>query len=197
MPARRVRRVIWTTVFLMAPAWFLFTQAAAETHEDAVSVETAQRVLQPFKRQLMTALQDGLAKGPQAAIDACQLEAPRIATEIASDSIRVGRTSHRLRNPANAPKPWMLPILQELRDAAPGVHPHRTVRIDAEWIGYAEGIYMKPLCLTCHGTDLPQSLSDRIHAAYPEDEATGFAAGEFRGIFWVELKTAADTPGAP
>ena len=46
---------------------------------------------------------------------------------------------------------------------------------------------MQPLCLTCHGTELDPAIAAQIAASYPADEATGFAAGDFRGVFWVEF----------
>ncbi len=169
------------------------SDAGAESGAESEWVETAQAALKPFKQGLKGALEKGLSKGPEAAIDACRLEAPRIADSVATESLHVGRSSHRLRNPENAPRPWMRPILEELRDSVRdsvvGELPHRSVRIDDERFGYAEAIYMQPLCLTCHGTDLPQPLRERIREVYPQDQATGFSVGEFRGIFWVELVT--------
>jgi hypothetical protein len=159
--------------------------------------EEAQAALRPFKQRLMAALQDGLAQGPEAAIDACRVEAPGIAASLASPTLAVGRTSHRLRNPDNAPKPWLRPILEEFRSAPPGAGGFRTVRLGGGRVGYAEPIYVQPLCLTCHGTDLAPSVAERIRAAYPDDEATGFALGEFRGLFWVELVPAAAEPAPP
>jgi len=161
--------------------------ADGEVEADAAWVEAARSTVGQFKQRLKAELQKGLAEGPAEAIDACRLEAPRIAEGLASEGRRVGRTSHRLRNPANAPKPWMVPLLDELRAAAPESSAYRAVRISDEWVGYAEPIYIQPLCLTCHGSDLPTPISDRIREAYPEDNATGFGVGDFRGIFWVEL----------
>ncbi|MBW2376809.1 MAG: DUF3365 domain-containing protein [Deltaproteobacteria bacterium] len=46
---------------------------------------------------------------------------------------------------------------------------------------------MQPLCVTCHGAELPPDLRARLAELYPEDQATGYAAGDFRGVFWVEL----------
>jgi rhodanese-related sulfurtransferase len=154
---------------------------------EAGAVTEAQRVLKPFKQRLMAALKAGLAEGPEPAIDACRLEAPRIADSLASDILRVGRTSHRLRNPANAPEPWMEPLLAELRAAEPGAIPHRVASIGDGRIGYVEPIYVQPPCLTCHGSDLGPSIRSRLREAYPSDQATGFAVGDFRGLFWVEL----------
>ncbi len=144
-------------------------------------------VLQPFKRDLMAALQAGLAEGPAAAIDACRLQAPVIAAQQQSQRIRVGRTSHRLRNPANAAPAWVAPVLTaylaEPADAAP-----RTVSLADGAAGYVEPIRLQPLCATCHGRELAPDVARRIDELYPDDQATGFAVGELRGVFWVEQR---------
>jgi hypothetical protein len=45
--------------------------------------------------------------GPKAALTVCPTEAPRIAKEVGElYKVDIGRTSFRLRNPANAPRPW-------------------------------------------------------------------------------------------
>ncbi len=148
----------------------------------------ARAALQPFKSQLMAALQAGLTTGYAAAIDACRVEAHEIARSHTTDRLRLGRTSHRLRNPANAPKPWLEPILDELREAQPGEIAYRLVPLDDGRAGYAEPIYLRPMCLGCHGDELDPETRRRLRERYPEDRATGFAAGEFRGLFWVELE---------
>lgn len=181
------KQVGWLSGVTVAVVALLILRPGPEPVADAERVDAARRALQPFKQGLMGALQEGLAQGPEAAIDACRLEAPRIAKSLASESVRVGRTSHRLRNPANAPKPWMQPILEELRTSTPGEIVYRTADIDAGWLGYAEPIYVQPLCLSCHGEHLAPSVSSRIRKTYPEDRATGFALGDFRGLFWIEL----------
>jgi hypothetical protein len=43
------------------------------------------------------------------------------------------------------------------------------------------------LCLTCHGSNLDADIAASIAERYPEDRATGFEAGDLRGVFWVEF----------
>jgi hypothetical protein len=133
---------------------------------------------------LGSALKAALADGPETAIDVCRVEAPRLAQQASTDEITVGRTSHRLRNPANAPETWMLPFIAEFQalDAAPGRS--RTVDLGARGTGYVEAIYTQPLCLTCHGENVDPALLKKIREHYPDDAATGFRAGELRGLFW-------------
>lgn len=162
-------------------------QPDSRSADDPQVVARAREALDPFKKQLMAALQEGLAEGPEAAIDACRVRAPQIAASLSSDAVRVGRTSHRLRNPRNAPAPWMEPLLDEFLRAAPGEIDHRVVAAGPGRVGYVEPIYLQPVCAACHGEAISASLRERIRAAYPEDRATDFAVGDFRGLFWVEL----------
>jgi hypothetical protein len=58
-------------------------------------------------------------------------------------------------------------------------------------VGYAEPIRVQALCLTCHGGAIPESMSARLDDLYPEDRATGYEVGDFRGLFWAEFPSAA------
>ena len=142
-------------------------------------------LLKPFKQQLKTALQDGMKKGMIETISACQIEAPKIAAELSKDGVKVGRTSHKLRNPDNTAPPWVTPILAEYLANADSQHP-RSISIDAQTTGYVEPIKLKPMCGTCHGERLADNIASKIAALYPDDQATGFKTGDLRGVFWVE-----------
>jgi hypothetical protein len=61
------------------------------------------------------------------------------------------------------------------------------VLIDDKTVGYVEPIFIQPLCVTCHGAELTPDLQAKLGELYPDDQATGYAAGDFRGVFWVEL----------
>jgi hypothetical protein len=141
-----------------------------------------------LREALGGALREALARGPEPAIDACRVEAPRLAREIAADGVAVGRTSHRLRNPANAPEDWMLPLLDAYRESEPAPGSFRTVDLGARGTGYVEPIYLQPLCATCHGESVDPALLEKIRALYPEDRATGFRVGELRGLFWAVVE---------
>lgn len=144
-------------------------------------------LLAPFKRKLKAALQSGMAEGPVAAIAVCRVKAPEIAAAQSGDGLLVGRSSHRLRNPANAPPEWVGPILDSyLADA--GDRAPRSMTLKDNRAGYVEPILVQPLCLTCHGENLAPDVAERIAALYPEDQAVGFSEGDLRGVFWVEFE---------
>ena len=143
-------------------------------------------LLAPFKTELQAALRQGLADGPAGAITACRVDAPRIAGSLSVDGVVMGRSSHKLRNPANAAPGWLGPVLDSYVDGSAGLAP-QVVDLDDGRSGYAEPIMTQSLCLTCHGKELHPDVVERVKELYPEDQAIGFNAGDFRGVFWVEF----------
>jgi hypothetical protein len=140
----------------------------------------------PFKKNLKRALVAGLEDGPVAAVSACRVEAPKLAAAQSIGAIKVGRASQKLRNPSNAAKLWMQPFLQ-IYDTDPERRVPGVVLIDKNTVGYVEPIFVQPLCVTCHGAELAPDLQAKVNELYPDDQATGYAPGDLRGVFWAEL----------
>jgi hypothetical protein len=47
-----------------------------------------------------------------------------------------------------------------------------------------------PACLKCHGnpeTDITTATKEKLQSLYPKDLATGYALGEFRGLWKIEF----------
>lgn len=143
-------------------------------------------LLAPFKAQLKGALMEGMKEGPAAAIEVCSEDAPGIAASLSVDGVVMGRSSHRLRNPGNAAPEWLAPIIAAYASSEGELAPV-VVELEDGRHGYAEPIRVQPLCLTCHGTTVHADVADRIEALYPDDAATGFSEGDFRGVFWVSF----------
>ena len=167
---------------------FLLLLAFAAANACAQDPELARGadLLAPFKQDLQKALKSGLAEGPAAAIQVCRVKAPGIADALSVDGVRMGRSSHKLRNPDNTAPDWVRPIMQTYLDDASSRKP-RAVVLAGGRSGYVEPIMVQPLCLTCHGSELAPEVAERIAALYPEDKATGFEAGDLRGVFWLEF----------
>ncbi len=181
-----------------APASGAKEEAAAEAAPPGLK-KRARAVLGPFKKSLKGALVGAMeAGGPIAAIEACRLKAPELAKAAAKEGITVGRTSHKLRNPANAPKAWHKEILDRWREQPRDDKRHTLAPLGEGRWGYAEAIYLQPLCLGCHGPTegLGPELREALAEHYPDDRATGLSEGELRGIFWVELPAAAASGGS-
>jgi len=100
----------------------------------------------------------------------------------------VGRVSHKPRSPANAARPWMEGALRAYAGTREGERPARLTRaLEGGRVGVLEPIYIQPPCLQCHGAQLGEGVGERLRALYPQDAATGFALGEFRGFLWAEV----------
>ncbi len=157
-----------------------------EEFDRAIWVERGKETLKPFKMRLMGALKEGMENGPEAAIEVCQIVAPEIANEVSSAGVEIGRTSHKLRNERNAPREWMRPLLEGYL-ATPGNTEPEVVRFENGSVGYVEPIFIKQMCLACHGSALSPDVASRIDEHYPRDQARDFEEGDFRGMFWVEF----------
>lgn len=143
----------------------------------------ARAAVNELRTRLQQALQAALQRGPDEAIAACRDQAPKLAAEISAKGIRVGRTSHRLRNPANAPEPWLGALLPAFV-AGTVQEPSLSAALPDGSLGYVEPIKTGALCLTCHGAQVAEPLRTKIAELYPQDQAMGFAEGDFRGLFW-------------
>lgn len=138
-----------------------------------------------LRGRLTAAMREG---GPAAAVEVCAREAQGIAATVRRDTgVTVGRSSLRLRNPADAAPPWVDAWLraQGERPAA-GVNGVRAVEGDRARV-------LRPLavegpCLACHGpaTSIPEGVRAALSARYPGDRATGYALGDLRGALWAE-----------
>jgi hypothetical protein len=75
-------------------------------------------------------------------------------------------------------------LLVDERVESPQILADRTGRL-----GVLTPIRVGGLCLQCHGQpdDLAPGVVESLERLYPDDQATGFAEGDLRGWFWVEV----------
>lgn len=166
------------------------TLSMAETTANAGDEANAliQQFASSLKAELVSAIKAG---GPTNAIAVCQDKAPAIANSLSETSEwEIGRTSLKTRNPDNDPDAWETSVLKqfESRKAAgnpvAGMSYAEVVESNGQEVyRYMKAIPTQEVCLTCHGTDIDPKLADTIDAAYPEDEARGYSAGDIRGAF--------------
>jgi hypothetical protein len=142
-------------------------------------------------------------EGPAGAVDTCHLKAVPLTNGTVAGLPRIvamKRTSLKLRSPANAPDAadkLVLDHIQQLLDDGDPPPPLLVQRVEPtgaapEWRVY-KPIGMMPKCLACHGDPegQPDALRAKLAERYPEDQATGYNTGEWRGLIRV---TVADAP---
>lgn len=163
------------------------TASASMTREEAVKQATS--AFKDFGEQLKAHLQTAISEGgPVNAVKVCHEVAPKLAEETSSKlGFQMGRSSHRLRNPSNAPLTPVEKYLSQYAKAG-SAPPVEAYQDGTSWVVVAP-IVTQPMCLTCHGD--PKTFSPELTQAlkknYPQDQATGFAAGDLRGVFWAKL----------
>jgi hypothetical protein len=174
-------------------------QPSADRVEGALV--TARSAADTLQRELVTALTDAIAQtGPGGAVNVCKDKAQEIATRMSKDmSVDIGRTSQRVRNPANAPDAWEKEQLASFAAAlasgqpAAGMERHVVERAADGWqVRWMRPIILQPMCATCHGKDIDPGLTEVIGALYPQDAATGFAPGDLRGAFTASVSLTRD-----
>jgi hypothetical protein len=142
-----------------------------------------------FQKALQLRLGEAMKLGgPTAAIDACATDAARIAAETsAAWGVKLGRTSDRLRNPANAPPGWTRGALEAAVGRKGADILPAAVDLGAK-VGLLLPITAGPGCLGCHGpaASIQPKVKEAIAARYPGDRAVGYSEGDFRGFLWVE-----------
>ena len=167
---------------------FLFCMAftGSTMAEDGLQREAealAQQFVGQLKPQLKKAMTEG---GPTRAIEVCASVAPKIADGLTVESgWTVKRVSLKSRNASRAiPDSWEKQVLEQFdqRQAA-GEEPAR-INYGEKAGGqyrYMQAQGVEPLCLTCHGENLAQPVTDTLQHYYPDDWATGYTLGQVRG----------------
>lgn len=171
--------------YTLSFALCLLTIGATPLSDDEWAAKGAE-TLKPYKASLQSALRSGLAKGQQHAISVCSLEAPELARKASSPGVRVGRTTDRARNPKNKPEEWLAPVVETYAADPAAAKPRVIHRADGA-VGYVEPIFIQQTCLMCHGGAIAEPVRHALAERYPDDKATGYAEGDFRGVFWVEF----------
>ena len=152
--------------------------------------------------RLATALSQG---GPVQALVFCSGRAQDLTDSVAAalpSGIRVGRTSLKPRNPANAPDAVDRAVLLDFDEAVASSAgpPAEDVRRGADGeVRYYRPLVVTDLCLQCHGPveELAPAVRDVLRARYPDDRAVGYHVGDVRGAIRVRIPLAALDPRGP
>jgi hypothetical protein len=155
----------------------------------------ARELSETIRSLLMQELAGG---GFEGAVAVCAARAPaETARYRQTFGNPIRRVSLRPRNPANEPDAWeRAGLLSFDRLAAaerPGAERWEVVRQDGrETLRYLTPLVANAMCLNCHGdrAKIPPAVLAVIAKQYPQDRATGFAAGDVRGAVSVEVPLA-------
>jgi len=184
------------TILTAAIAIAFASPTLAATDDIKQRSEASRTVIKAFFTDLKKQLVSGLkAGGPVEAIGSCNVSAPAIAGAHSNAQGRdIGRTSLKLRNPANEPDAWELGVLKDFEARkANGENPAKMeTAAYVEEDGKKVFRYMKAIptaekpCLACHGGKIAPEVAAKLDELYPDDKARGYMAGDIRGAFTIK-----------
>ncbi len=131
--------------------------------------------------------------GIDEAISFCNLNANSLVDSLSEYyHADIKRTSLKLRNQANAPTEDEIENLQFYTLGIEQEVEFGDQMLDTEeMFKYYKPIYVMDGCTKCHGIEgetLNADAYEKIAALYPDDQATGYEAGDFRGMWVVSFK---------
>jgi hypothetical protein len=180
-------------VFTVLSIWTLFAACTKKQHDQPVLADTPDSLYIQQGDQLIAQTFDTLSKALIAAVNAggfahavtfCNEKAYPITNTYATEGITIRRSSLKYRNPSNRPDSLEAAVLNDFlfSEAKP-----RLIRKEGI-VHYIKPILLQPMCLNCHGKKgehiLPE-VQTAIDASYPDDQATGYAPRELRGIWHI------------
>ena len=128
----------------------------------------------------------------------CSQEALTLTAAIERDlteGIELKRTSAKYRNPRNAPDELESVAIQYFDDALASGQEFPSFfvqRASPSEFRYYQPLIVNDMCLQCHGSvdEISPAVVQALHAAYPNDMATGYATGDLRGVIRVTVPAA-------
>jgi len=166
----------------------------------AVAQPAVAELMRTLVGHLTAALEEG---GPVQAIEFCSIEAIPVTAAVQSGArpgLSLKRTSFRYRNPLNAPDEAEEEALLYFEKAIleGGSPPSSFVHqiSDGEY-RYYQPLFLGDMCLQCHGSrdEMGEEVLEVLAEKYPTDLATGYAAGDFRGVLRVTVPASELAPG--
>lgn len=149
--------------------------------------ETGAEITAAVGKALLSTVQQKMSdEGVAGAIDYCRVNALPLTDSLAEKyNVKVKRTALLTRNDKNKPTAPELNVLSQMA-AQEKPAPAIGYTTDNHPV-YYEPIVLKEFCQTCHGIpgrSMTLETDSLIKSHYPLDRATGFSAGDFRGM-WV------------
>ena len=192
-----IRRTAFLPVMLLAaslqaqsalpPGTWRIPDAPAELQ---YPISRADLIVVSMQDAMLKELRDALELGgPEFAIKSCHIDVVGITRRIGrQEGVTAGRTSHRLRSSANAPKAWAAPLVAAYAGRRTGDVGGFAVDL-GDKVGVLRPMTEQPMCASCHGPaeKVSPAVREALGRTYPRDLATGFTEGEIRGWFWVEV----------
>jgi len=188
----------WIVAAILS-SFTLTAQAGGTVEAEARYLEESRKTAQEFMQTLGGTLKQQIETGGiESAIGVCKQVAPALAAQYSSDTRTVKRVSLKPRNSVQGtPDHWERMVLEGFDQDQQAGKPPAGMEVtaygesaDGRWFRYMKAIPAQAMCLKCHGTeqDIPDGVKALLKAEYPQDQATGYSAGQIRGAISIRQK---------
>jgi len=136
--------------------------------------------------------------GVSGAINICNEKAMPLTHEIEKqygNTVSIKRTSFKYRNQENAPDEFEtlalnhFDVLSSQQMEIPAFYTQKVISEGDTTFYYYKPMKTEMLCLLCHGNEsaISPEVKNMLSELYPEDKATGYKEGDFRGLIRVKF----------
>ena len=170
---------------------------ASQTHGTQTLSETQEGIkyINMLGSTLKSQLKDQLQSDPSAlaAMGFCTAKAQFITDEVNAalpDYAKVRRTSLRTRNSSNKPDSKDVEVMKEFEESIKQKSATATMirKVKTkESTRYYKPLLAESACLKCHGENVSPEIKAVIQASYPDDNASKYKLGSFRGVIVSEI----------
>lgn len=188
-------------ILILIGFYFYYRQDQTERMQNVrkIGEQSSQLLLKTLKTQLSTKISE---EGLVSAIEFCNREAMVLTDSVQSvigRGILLKRTSVRTRNPVNQPDAEEIKALnqfigqQDKAETMPAYYVSQSKINGKLYYHYFRPLLVQGLCLNCHGetSKMNPDVYAKIKKLYPDDKATGYKDGDFRGLVHVTIPASA------
>ncbi len=189
-----ISRMVFGGLLIAAPSVAVGNAMPSEKYQAEASAVAKELVTQlgSVVKQKMK------AEGAVGAIDACSVDALRIANELSRETgWQVKRVATKVRNPLmGMPDTWEQSVLAGFEQRHAQGESFKAMSYSkvikesgGNYFRYMKAIPVKGQCLACHGStaDISGTVRDMLTSRYPHDRAIGYKAGDLRGAISIKM----------
>jgi len=100
--------------------------------------------------------------------------------------IKLKRISLKNRNPYNYPNMNDIKIIKAMEEKKPSSE-ELIIKDDKKAVHSYQALYVKKICLKCHGSNLGEDVKKALKKYYGNDKAVNYKEGDFRGAIVVTI----------
>lgn len=192
--------VLFIFLILLSSCYNQSVKIAEADHDEVqfiapIGNKIAGELFNTLKGELHYALEMG---GVENALTVCNTKALKLTDSVAlmaSLEVSIKRITNKPRNPANKPDKFELKVLDRFEKLErkgkefPEFYIQKITTPEEVSYNYYKPMKMDNLCLVCHGDEstLDANGIKKILELYPEDKATGYKKGDFRGLIRIKF----------